>query len=268
MLQKGIIEKLEGKYAARVRVPKYDKMVSSDNGTDTKDLPIGIVCALPEMKITYSVGDVVLVAYENDELSKPVILGLLYRDSESDSTSELPYIEDTLSEINDKLSTLEDQDMYMHVKYSNDNGATFTSLFDYSNIAEDEVGFYVYSPTPIEIDPTTELVQWNIINSDNVDVTSNFVIETAIDGVNSKTGKDIHDIYKDPLFKPQVLTKACDTVTISFNIKATKEILSNYYISLSTENRYFFTFVNDVFFFLPMAVNFNIFLSKKFIYKR
>ena len=236
MLQKGIIEKLEGKYRARVRVPKYDKLSSSDNGINTEDLPIGLVCVLPEMKITYAVGDVVLVAYENDELNKPVILGLLYRDSDSNATSELTYVDDTLDEINEKLSTLEEQDLHVHVKYSNDNGATFTSLFDYDNVEEDPITFYTYSSNSIEIDPNTQVMQWNIINSEDVDVTSDFEIETTIEGYYSLNADyNIHQVYTDALFKLPVLLKACKYASIRFTIKTTKDELLKHYVSLSTD---------------------------------
>ena len=235
MLQKGIIEKLEGKYRARVRVPKYDKMSSADNGTSNDDLPVGIVCALPEMKVTYSVGDTVLVAYENDELSKPVILGLLYTNSDTDSTVELGYVDETLEEINDKLTVLEDQNMYMHVKYSNDNGATFTSLFDYDAVQEDDTTFYVYSPDPIEIDPYTQFMQWNIIDSNNRNVTDEFVFETSVDGRNTKSGFQVNEVFTDTLFKLPITLKACDVATVTFTIKTTAEVLSNYYVSLSTD---------------------------------
>lgn len=235
MLQKGIIERLEGKNLARVRVPKYDKLNSSDNGTSTEDLPVGIICALPEMNVTYSIGDVVLVAYENGELNKPVILGLLQRDADTASTTEIAYAEAAIDEINDKLTTLENKGMHMHVKYSNDNGATFTSLYDYDTVDEDDVTFNVYSPDPISIDPETKQVQWGIINSDNVNITQDFSIETTIDGENSKTGFTLHEVFTDTFFETPTLLKACDTANISFVIKATLNELSNYYVSLSTD---------------------------------
>ena len=235
MLQKGIIEKLEGKNFVRVRVPKYDKLSTSDSGTSTEDLPVGIICALPEMNVTYSIGDVVLVAYENDELNKPVILGLLQRNADTQSTTEIAYAEAAIDEINDKLTTLENKDMHMHVKYSNDNGATFTSLFDFDTLDEDEVTFNAYSPEAIEIDPETKQVQWGIIDSNNVNVTQDFNIETTIQGENSKTGFTLYEVFTDTLFETPVLLKACDKASITFIIKSTLQELSEYYVSLSTD---------------------------------
>ena len=187
------------------------------------------------MDITYSIGEVVLVAYENDELNRPVILGLLARAEDSNATTELNQVEGTINEINDKLTLLEEQGMYTHIKYSNDNGATFTSLFDYNTIAEDNTTFFVYSPTAIDIDPNTQYVQWNIIDSNNFDVTEDFDIETSIEGYNSQTGFRVFQSYTDTVFQLPLLLEACDSASISFTIKTTAEELSNYYISLSTD---------------------------------
>ena len=85
MIQKGIVEQVIDKYTYKVRIPRYDKIASDPSATKTQDLPTAIVCGYPGTEVVFSKGNIVLVDYENDELNQPVILGLLYNDSSSET---------------------------------------------------------------------------------------------------------------------------------------------------------------------------------------
>lgn len=234
MLQKGIIETIEDQYTAKVRVPKYDKLESSATGTKKEDLAVGIVCTLPGMNITYAVGDIVLVDFENDELSKPVILGLLYRDHESNSVLEVKGIDNSISAINDQLTALNDKRLYTHIKYSNDNGNTFTSFFDSLRIKENS-DFSVSFIEPITISANTKAIYWNIIDENNINVTDNFFISTKIRGVNKSKEIDKTFIYTDRSIEVPVIIQACTNVTIDFELQIPASEVDNYYITLTTD---------------------------------
>ena len=235
MLQKGIIETIEDKYTAKVRIPRYDKLESSATGTKKDDLAVGIVCTLPGMNVTYAVGDIVLVDFENDELSKPVILGLLYRDHESKSTLELTDVNATLAGIDEKLSNLTSKGLYTHVKYSNDNGNTFTSLYDPAQVVENTESFTITPVDKIEINPNTKYIYWSIIDSNNVDITNPISITTSITGINP--AKDLNETYvfTDHNIELPITIEAFTSVYLTFELQLPLAEANNYYITLTTD---------------------------------
>lgn len=80
MLQKAIIEKKLDKYSMKVRIPVYNKVKSDPTATPTNELYTATIQTLPGCSPNYQEGDVVIVDFENDDLSFPVIIGLLYRE--------------------------------------------------------------------------------------------------------------------------------------------------------------------------------------------
>lgn len=234
MLQKGIIESIEDRYTVRVRIPKYDKLESSATGTKYDDLAFGIICTLPGMSITYAVGDIVLVDFENDELSKPVILGLLYRDHESKSTIELASVDNSINTINEKLSSMS-SGMYTHIKYSNDNGVTFTSLFDITQVETDEVSNSSYNKYPIYINPNSKYIHWSVVDPDGVDITESFSVSTIVTGSNNSTGLSIINTFDTPSIELPFLYRGCTEIYLSFNTIIPREMLETYHIVLTTD---------------------------------
>jgi hypothetical protein len=83
MLFKGIIEKILDDYTVKVRIPFLHKISSALNYTLTEDLPNSQICTLPNTRPNIRVGDVVIVGFENNDLSRPLILGHLFSDNES-----------------------------------------------------------------------------------------------------------------------------------------------------------------------------------------
>lgn len=79
MLQKAIIEKKLDKYSMKVRIPVYNKVKSDPTATPTNELYTATIQTLPGCSPNYQEGDVVIVDFENDDLSFPIIIGLLYR---------------------------------------------------------------------------------------------------------------------------------------------------------------------------------------------
>lgn len=240
MIQKGIIESLENSYQVKVRIPKYDK--TTYDGTKNSDLSTAIICTLPGSTISYDIGDVVLVGFENDELSKPVVLGTLYRKTDASSTSLFPHIDDALSSIKDSLDIINSSNTYTHIKYSNDNGKTFTSLYDYSDVkffsGPDNIFYYDYN---IRIDGESTMVIWSILNDLNYDVTSDFIIKTYIHDSEVLEEDFISDtdrlnayMSEAPTFTFPANYYGKDTLYLSFKIISASN-LNNYYISLATD---------------------------------
>ena len=234
MLQKGIIETIEDMYTAKVRIPRYNKIAADASGTSKEDLAVAVVCTLPGMKVAYSVGDVVLVDFENDELNKPVILGLLYREKESNSFLKLTGIDETLDTVNSKLSQLESLSLYTHIKYSNDNGMTFTSLYDPETTIQNDD--YTVSPSAnIPIDNQINVIYWSIIDDNNVDITESIPIQTTIQGSNPAKDIEVKNTYSTSLIKPPLELQLCTTASITYTIPLSKAEASKYYIALTTD---------------------------------
>ena len=239
MIQKGIIETLISPYEYKVRIPRYDKLRTTPGGVLSKDLSSAIVCSVPGTNISFSEGDVVLVGFENDELNKPVILGLLYREDIKDTNKfNIPYIKQILSDLENEINNININNLYTHVKYSNDNGITFTSLYEYKDTKIISTGQANYiSADGIKIDPLSEIIYWSIIDSNNVDVTSNFNIITTLSAtLNSDTNKEytISESFSDSLIRIPIRFKGLKDLEISFNILEVSDF-NNYHIVLTTD---------------------------------
>lgn len=89
MITKAIIVKMISKYQARVRIPIYDKDVTSATATPNEDLAIATICVMPGSYPNYQAGDVVFLEFEDNIMSHPVIIGLLYRDGSYTTSSDL-----------------------------------------------------------------------------------------------------------------------------------------------------------------------------------
>ena len=85
MIYKAIIEEIIDEYTVRVRVPLIHRTVDSHEHTATEDLPIAVTCTLPNTYISMQKGDIVIVGFENNDLSKPIVLGYLYKEVFSSS---------------------------------------------------------------------------------------------------------------------------------------------------------------------------------------
>lgn len=73
MVTKAIIDSIINEYTVKVRIPFINK-----NNNNTSD---AIICTLPQCQFLPVVGDVVLVAFEDYQISKPIIIGCLFKES-------------------------------------------------------------------------------------------------------------------------------------------------------------------------------------------
>ena len=247
MIQKGIIAQVIDKYTYKVRIPKYDKIESATASTKTDDLSSGIVCTIPGVDIIYTVGDVVLVSFENDELSKPIILGLLYREnSNSDSDISVSNVDSSLSEIKNNLDKINSSGIYTHLRYSNDNGVTFTSLFSTSNYEYVLDGDIVCQPLfadddikGIPIDKRSKVINWSIIDDNNVDITDTIGIETIVFDENGNIIKKVTKEDKQYNITINNSSQISGQLYLNYKIYVTKEYLDTLHVLLTTDKEPF-----------------------------
>ena len=89
MVVKAIIEDRVDIYSYRIRIPILNKISSASNPTSYETLSVAPVCTIPGVEIIYNKGDVVFVAFENDDLSEPVIIGQLAKKTDGGSYTSI-----------------------------------------------------------------------------------------------------------------------------------------------------------------------------------
>lgn len=102
MIEKGIIEKIEDDYTVRVRIPKLHLMQGDPFATPTEDLSLGCIAVQPGLDVTYNVGDIVMVTFEQNTYEDVCVLGLLYREQKSKSTTN-PTVDSLVVSLDCKL---------------------------------------------------------------------------------------------------------------------------------------------------------------------
>ena len=82
MLTKAYIQDVLSPHSIRVRIPLYNKISGVEGATPNNELGVACVCSLPNFITNACVGDVVIVGFEEDSISKPVVLGYLSTNTE------------------------------------------------------------------------------------------------------------------------------------------------------------------------------------------
>lgn len=86
MITKGIVTEIISDYTASVRIPVYDGKEGTQGSTRNSDLGIAAVCALPNSIMNLVKGDIVWVGFEDNDTSKPIILGFLQKKTGAQSS--------------------------------------------------------------------------------------------------------------------------------------------------------------------------------------
>lgn len=81
MITRGIIEEKVSPYKFKIRIPIFDRVNEDSIKTATKDLSIATASIPKGVSNNLDVGDVVFVAFENNDIGMPVIIGQLYREA-------------------------------------------------------------------------------------------------------------------------------------------------------------------------------------------
>lgn len=78
MVTRAFIEEVDYANAKlRVRIPTLNGIEDSTTSTPTDQLEWASIIQIPGVDITYEVGDVVVVSFEDNDLSSPIVLGFL-----------------------------------------------------------------------------------------------------------------------------------------------------------------------------------------------
>lgn len=88
MIYRAFIQEVISAHSARVRIPFIHGVSSSHQFTPDAELPIATVCTLPGLTIHLTLGEVVIVSFENNDFNKPIILGILSRSVSESTTSD------------------------------------------------------------------------------------------------------------------------------------------------------------------------------------
>ena len=77
MINKAIVERFIDENHVQVRIPRIHKIDDAIGATPKEELPVATICAPAGIFPTYNIGDIVLVAYDNNDYGSPVIVGSL-----------------------------------------------------------------------------------------------------------------------------------------------------------------------------------------------
>ena len=87
MVTKAIVESIDNIYSIKVRIPILDSGPEFTDATSYNNLSEAVVCLPPRASYIPQVGDVVFVAFEDNDKGKPIIIGCLFK--ESGNTSQI-----------------------------------------------------------------------------------------------------------------------------------------------------------------------------------
>lgn len=89
MVTKAIIDSIESPYQVKVRIPLINSVTSFSQATAKENLSSAIICTLPKCQFIPEVGDIVIVAFEDNDAGKPIIIGCLFKESGNTSSINL-----------------------------------------------------------------------------------------------------------------------------------------------------------------------------------
>lgn len=189
MIVKGIVESVV-KNQAKVRIPVFDKVYTATLGVDYDSLSIASICVPAKFSMNIKSGDLVYVLFEDNNRSKPIIVGYIFNNI--DSTSSADILDITVN--NDTILT-EDTSIGEVTKDNIKNlSGIDRNIQETLNLKKENVN--TINSNLLTID--------NIIENDNVKIKNNINITNNINNninyINSLIGKNNETIMNNTLF--------------------------------------------------------------------
>jgi L,D-peptidoglycan transpeptidase YkuD (ErfK/YbiS/YcfS/YnhG family) len=89
MVTKAFVQEVIDPYHLRVRIPLYNKIESVNGSTPNSELSVAAVCTLPNFVTDVKSGSIVILSFEEDDISKPIVLGHLATANASSSIVDI-----------------------------------------------------------------------------------------------------------------------------------------------------------------------------------
>lgn len=89
MITKGYIQDVLSRHSVRVRIPLYNKIENVNGATPNKELSIAPICTVANIINDPHIGDIVFLAFEEDDISKPVVIGYLSLSNMGESLTDI-----------------------------------------------------------------------------------------------------------------------------------------------------------------------------------
>lgn len=89
MLTLGIVEKINSKYSVKVRIPILHRGGGDVNATPTEALPDATIATFSRCLPNYLVGTTVVVGFDRNDMTSPIVLGELCTDKESEMLPDM-----------------------------------------------------------------------------------------------------------------------------------------------------------------------------------
>lgn len=89
MLALGIVEQINDEYSVKVRIPILHRAKTDVNATPTELLPDATICTFSKSNPNYLEGSVVVVGFDRNDLTAPIIIGELMTDKENNNETSI-----------------------------------------------------------------------------------------------------------------------------------------------------------------------------------
>ena len=89
MLVKALVQEVISPHLVKVRIPSINKIEGVNGATPNNELSTASVCSLPNIITDVHPGDIVVLGFENDNISNPIVIGHLSIKGESKSITNI-----------------------------------------------------------------------------------------------------------------------------------------------------------------------------------
>ena len=107
MITKAIVVQIVPPNKFKVRMPIFDGPANSQSSVPDEQLNEATLCTLPNADNVINVGDIVYVAFEDNDAGRPVILGHLYMGNNSNTATQIDLNARTIRAVDSNIAKVE-----------------------------------------------------------------------------------------------------------------------------------------------------------------